>query len=144
MARPNLGKLDPASYQALLKLSQTADASALEAGIAPLTIELVKIRTSQLNGCAFCLRMHTRDALAKGEDPDRIAVLPAFRESQYFSPAEIAALEIAESLALISQAPIQDPALDERQAAAIAWVATVMNTWNRVAVFSGYPVGPAS
>lgn len=56
----------------------------------------MKIRISQLNGCAFCLRMHTRDALAKGESTDRLAVLPAWWESQYFSDTEKAALALAE------------------------------------------------
>ncbi|MFI5779309.1 carboxymuconolactone decarboxylase family protein [Nocardia sp. NPDC051570] len=60
-SRVNIGTQDPASYQALLALSKTAQQGAAAAGLDPLLVELVKIRTSQLNGCAFCLRMHTRD-----------------------------------------------------------------------------------
>ncbi|PRC54737.1 alkylhydroperoxidase, partial [Mycobacterium sp. ITM-2017-0098] len=81
-----------------MALSEQAERAALEAGIDPLTVELVRIRASQLNGCGFCLRMHVRDALAKGESIDRIAVLPAWRETGYFSPAERAALAIAEEI----------------------------------------------
>ena len=58
------------------------------AGLAPLLVELLRIRTSQINGCAFCLRMHTRDALKKGENPDRIAVLPGWEETGYFSETD--------------------------------------------------------
>ncbi|MGP3918477.1 carboxymuconolactone decarboxylase family protein [Nonomuraea sp. 10N515B] len=65
----------------------------------PLLVELVKIRTSQINGCAFCLRMHTRDALKKGESTDRLAVLPAWAETGYFSEFERAALRLAEAVA---------------------------------------------
>ncbi|MFL6097001.1 MAG: carboxymuconolactone decarboxylase family protein, partial [Blastococcus sp.] len=69
-----------------------------DAGPDPLLAELVKIRISQLNGCAFCLRMHTRDALAKGETSDRLAFFAAWWESQYFTAQEQAALAPAEQV----------------------------------------------
>ncbi|MFZ4843985.1 carboxymuconolactone decarboxylase family protein [Mycetocola saprophilus] len=69
-----------------------------DANIAPKLVELVKIRVSQLNGCAFCLRMHTRDAIALGGTSDRISVIAAWWESQYFTKEEQAALAIEESV----------------------------------------------
>ncbi|WP_306193265.1 carboxymuconolactone decarboxylase family protein, partial [Streptomyces sp. MK5] len=74
--RVNIGKQHPAAYKTLITLSSEAEQAATAAGLDPLLIELLRIRTSQINGCSFCLRMHTRDALTKGENPDRIAVLP--------------------------------------------------------------------
>ena len=63
-----------------------------------MTIELGKIRTSQINGCAFCLRMHTNDAITEGETADRLAVLSAWCETGYFSRDETAALALAEAV----------------------------------------------
>jgi AhpD family alkylhydroperoxidase len=88
MPSVNLGKQHPASYKTLGALSAQADTAVRESGLDPLLAELVRIRVSQLNGCAFCLRMHTRDAPAKGESTDRLAVLAAWWESQYFSAQE--------------------------------------------------------
>lgn len=150
----NLSRLQPASYQALLALSAAAEADAQAAGIDPLLVELVKIRTSQINGCAFCLRMHTRDALAKGETSDRLAVVRAWRETDYFSAAERAALALTEAVTDISTsrgeaghtATVGDEtgsgALTDAQASAVAWLAIVMNAFNRVAITSRYPVTP--
>lgn len=98
----------------------------------------------ELNGCAFCLRMHTRDAVAKGETSDRLAVLPARWESQYFTDAERSALAVAEQVTDIAS-PVRhavvEGALTPEQTSAVAWLAVVMNSWNRVAIFSHYPVG---
>jgi AhpD family alkylhydroperoxidase len=135
----------PAAYQTLLALSEQSEKAALDAGVDPLSIELVRIRASQLNGCGFCLRMHVRDALAKGESTDRIAVLTAWRETAYFSPAERAALAIAEEISHISSAPVNDDdfdALTGAQAAALRWVAIAINAFNRVAISSHYVVKP--
>ncbi|NJQ07838.1 carboxymuconolactone decarboxylase family protein [Streptomyces lonarensis] len=137
---------DPAAYRRLIDLGKQADAGVAAAGLDPLLPELVKIRVSQLNGCAFCLRMHTRDALALGETTDRLAVLSAWRESQYFSDVERAALRLAEAVTSPAAPPpatAEPDPLDARQAAAVGWLAVVMNAWNRVALTSGYPVAPA-
>ncbi|MFX4292264.1 carboxymuconolactone decarboxylase family protein [Streptomyces bohaiensis] len=135
---------DPAAYRRLLRLSEQADAGVEAAGLPPLLAELVKLRVSQINGCAFCLRMHTRDALALGETTDRLAVLGAWRESQYFSDDERAALRLAESVTspAAATATAEGEALGAEQASAVAWLAVVMNAWNRVALTSGYPVAP--
>jgi AhpD family alkylhydroperoxidase len=89
--RVNVGKHHPAAYKALLAMSAEVENSAAAAGLDPLLVELLKIRASQINGCAFCLRMHTCDALKRGENPDRIAVLPAWDEAGYFSETDRAA-----------------------------------------------------
>jgi len=145
MAHVNLGKQHPDAYKGVLALSATVDEAMARAGLDPLLAELVKIRVSQLNGCAFCLRMHTRDALAKGESADRLAVLPAWWESQYFSGPERAALALAEE---VTRLPVpqrrewDDGSLTGEQVSAISWLAIVMNAWNRVAISSHYPVAP--
>ncbi|OLT31599.1 alkylhydroperoxidase [Rhodococcus sp. CUA-806] len=145
MTSVNHGKQYPTVYKALSALSAEADAAVEEAGLDPLLAELVKIRVSQLNGCAFCLRMHTRDALAKGESSDRLAIVAAWWESQYFSEAECAALAIAEhvtEIAVPARRSVDDGSLSDRQVSAVTWLATVMNAWNRVAITSHYPVRP--
>ena len=145
----NVPKLFPDSYEAQLAADKAATEAAEVAGIDPLVIGLVKIRTSQLNGCAYCLRMHTRHALDEGETTDRLAVLAAWWESQYFTPEEQAALTLAERITRIgeehtSPAPAVDveAILDEKQMAAVAALVIVINTWNRIAVLSHYPVAP--
>ncbi|MFB7288820.1 carboxymuconolactone decarboxylase family protein [Actinacidiphila glaucinigra] len=146
--RVNIGKQHPASYKALLALSATVEESAAEAGLDPLLVELLKIRTSQINGCAFCLRMHTRDALKKGENPDRIAVLPAWEEADYFSATDRAALRLTEAITCVPDGHVSDAdyeaaaaVLSADQVSAVAWLATLMNAFNRVAITSRYRVG---
>lgn len=145
----NIGKADPLSYNALLALNAQSEKSATESGLSALLIELVKIRVSQLNGCAFCLRMHTKDAIAAGETSDRLAVVAAWWETQLFSEQERAALALAEHVTRIGEAhwtaePADDAqaALDEAQTASVTWLSIVMNAWNRVAITSHYKVGP--
>ncbi|WP_137874811.1 carboxymuconolactone decarboxylase family protein [Rhodococcus sp. Q] len=141
----NLSKQHPILYQQLVTLSSQADAAVADAGLDPLLAELVKIRVSQINGCAFCLRMHTRDALKKGETTDRLAMVAAWWESQYFSAPERAALALAEE---VTDLPVpaghdwDDGSLTDAQASAISWLAVAMNAWNRVAITSHYPVAP--
>jgi AhpD family alkylhydroperoxidase len=141
----NLGEQHPENYRILATLDKEVGAAIAQAGLDPLLAELVKIRVSQLNGCAFCLRMHTRDALAKGETTDRLAVVAAWWESQYFTAQEQAALALAEQvtgLAESARRPWDDGSLTPEQVSAISWLTTVMNAWNRVAVTSHYPVAP--
>ncbi|MFD7310235.1 carboxymuconolactone decarboxylase family protein [Promicromonospora sp. NPDC059942] len=145
--RVDMGKQQPNAYKALLTLSAEAENNAVSAGLDPLLVELLRIRTSQINGCAFCLRLHTRDALRKGENPDRIAVLPAWRETGYFSAADRAALGLAEAITLVADGHVRDAdyadaaaVLTDDQVAAVSWIVTVMNAFNRVAITSRYTV----
>ena len=143
MARPMLNTAVPEAYRTTIALSAQAEKAALDAGVAPLTLELLRIRASQLNGCGYCLRMHTRDALDKGESIDRIAVLPAWRETSYFSAEERAALEIAEEITHISDHRDDDTsAVSPEQAAALRWAAIAINAFNRIAISSHYAVQP--
>lgn len=145
----NISKEFPAPYEAQLAFDKSCEEAAEAAGLPKILAELVKIRVSQLNGCAFCLRMHTRDAIATGETADRLAVLPAWWESQYFSAQEQAALVLAERVTRIGDehtAPAAEVdiagALDDRQIAAVTWLAVAINGWNRIAITSHYPVAP--
>lgn len=145
----NVTKLFPGFYEGQVAVETASQQAAEVAGLDPLLLDLVKLRASQLNGCAFCLRMHTRDALERGETTDRLAVVAAWWESQYFTPVEQAALTIAEQITQIgalhaSTASTVDVAavLDEKQIAAITAVAIAINGWNRIAIASHYPVAP--
>ncbi|WP_285103336.1 carboxymuconolactone decarboxylase family protein [Promicromonospora sp. MEB111] len=145
--RVDIGKQQPNAYKALTALSGEAENNAVSAGLDPLLVELLRIRTSQINGCAFCLRLHTRDALRKGENPDRIAVLPAWRETGYFSDTDRAALGLAEAITLVADGHVGDAdyagaaaVLTDDQVAAVSWIVTVMNAFNRVAITSRYTV----
>ncbi|MFS0853518.1 carboxymuconolactone decarboxylase family protein [Microbacterium sp. 179-I 3D4 NHS] len=149
MSHVNIAKVYAAPYQSMLELSAKAEEAAADAGLSPLLVELVKVRASQLNGCAFCLRMHAADAVKHGETADRLAVVAAWWESQYFTAEEQAALQLAERITVISDhghlpdrgiAP--EDALTEKQIAAVTWLVVVINSWNRIAISSHYPVAP--
>ena len=148
-SRPHLAVEHPRLYKAAAASALEAEAAALEAGLTAGFVELLKVRVSQLNGCAFCLRIHSADALDKGESPERLAVLSAWRETAYFDPAEQAALGLAETATRIDrrrsaeEAASMASALSRQQASAVAWLAIAMNTFNRIALLSGYRVAPA-
>ena len=90
--RVNLGKSVPALYQSVIELDRLVSAALATAGIAEGFSHLMRLRASQINQCAFCIRLHTRDALASGESTDRVAVLAAWRETKYYTLKERAAL----------------------------------------------------
>jgi len=145
----NISKEFQAPYEAQMAFDTSAHEAAAQAGLPELTVDLIKLRVSQINGCAFCLRMHTREALAHGDSTDRLAVVAAWWESQYFTPAEQAALTIAERITRIGDehtapAPSVDveAILSPQEIAAATWVAISMNAWNRIAISSHYPVAP--
>lgn len=149
MAHVDISKHHPAPYRAMGELNDRAAEAAVEAGLDPKLVELVKIRASQLNGCAFCLRMHTADAITHGETTERLAVLPAWWESQYFTLAEQAAIQLTEQVTLIgdhgkiSERGIRpEDHLDDAQISAVTWLAIVINAWNRIAITSHYRVAP--
>lgn len=146
-----LDKAFPDAYNAAVAASQQATAAANSVGIAPITIELIKLRASQLNGCAYCLRMHTRIALELGDSTDRLAVLQNWRDTTYFTDEERAALAITEEATLIADvtagrrpplAEHETVPLSAEQIAAVRWVAIAINTFNRVSILSEHPVRP--
>ena len=147
--RINLGKSAPKLYQAVAALDPLASEALASAGIADGFSHLLRLRASQLNQCAFCIRLHTRDAIANGASSDRISVLPAWRETEYFNQKERAALELVEAITLISDGQVPDAIyvqaaanLSSDEVSAIEWLAVVMNTWNRIAISSRYLVKP--
>lgn len=145
--RINLGKSAPEIYQAVCELEQLASNVVAAAGISEGFSHLLRLRASQINQCAFCIRLHARDAIASGESGDRISVLPAWRETGYFDQKERAALALVEAITLVSIGQVPDAAyeqavfnLSKQEISAIEWLAIVINTWNRIAISSRYPV----
>lgn|SRR5574337_301105 len=145
--RVNLGKTAPALYQSVIELDRLASEALTTAGIAEGFSHLLRLRASQINQCAFCVRLHARDALSSGESGDRVAVLAAWKETEYFTPKERAALELVEAITLISEGQLPDAIyeqaaenLSKEEFSAIEWLAVVINTWNRIAISSRYPV----
>ncbi len=141
-------KASPGAVLAMLALEKHVAASTIEK---PL-YELVKIRASQLNGCAFCLDMHTKDARAAGETEQRLHALAAWRETPFFTARERAALAWTEALTLIaSERPpgtIRDALFDdvraqfdEKEVVDLTIGVNAINGWNRIAVAFRLPVG---
>jgi AhpD family alkylhydroperoxidase len=148
MTPTNVAKEHSELYRAAIAFSAQADTAARDAGLPALLIELIKIRTSQINGCAFCLRLHTGDAIKKGENSERLAVLPAWRETSYFTEQEQAALSLSEYVTGISASHEKRDLYEEAvqvltsaQVSAVSWVTMGINTFNRIALTSAYPVG---
>ncbi|MFE9673846.1 carboxymuconolactone decarboxylase family protein [Streptomyces sp. NPDC006259] len=142
-----IDKQSPKAYHALLETSEAVRATAAEAGLERTVVELVNLRVSQLNGCAFCLDLHTRAALRAGESSRRLGVLAAWRDTELFNRAERAALALAEATTLPADAAAQEAAyadareaLTEDQISAVIWVAVTINAFNRVSVMSKHPV----
>ncbi|MER5193611.1 carboxymuconolactone decarboxylase family protein [Streptomyces sp. NPDC002755] len=142
-----IDKQSPKAYHALLQTSEAVRATAADAGLERSVVELIDLRVSQLNGCAFCLDLHTRAALRAGEDTRRLGVLAAWRDTALFSPLERAALALAEATTVPSDAAAQEAAyadalevLTEDQISAVIWVAVTINAFNRVSILSKHPV----
>ncbi|MFJ2745701.1 carboxymuconolactone decarboxylase family protein [Streptomyces sp. NPDC087440] len=142
-----LDKQSPAAYQALVKTADAVRATASEAGLDRILVELVNLRVSQLNGCASCLDVHTRAALRAGETARRLGVLAAWRDTELFTARERAALALAEATTHPADALAQDRAytearqvLDDDELSAVIWVAITINAFNRVSILSKHPV----
>jgi AhpD family alkylhydroperoxidase len=146
--RINLGKQLPSAYQALVVLHETAEAAAARTGLDSKLIELVKLRVSQINGCAFCTDMHSRDARKLGETERRLYLLPVWRETDLYSDQDRAALALAEAM---TRLPTTQDVPDEvyhavmnvftaDQYAALAWAVTVINAFNRLGVAGRMPL----
>ncbi|WP_129021731.1 MULTISPECIES: carboxymuconolactone decarboxylase family protein [Edaphocola] len=135
--RVNVAALQPAAYKAMFALEQ-----ALASGsISPIHKELIKIRASQINGCAFCLDMHTKDALKYGETPQRIFLLNAWKETDLFSEEEKVILAITEEITLISHHGLTEETyakassmFDEQYISQLIMAVVTINAWNRIAI----------
>ena len=135
--RINWSKISPEGYNAMMGLENFVEQSKLE----PKLKELIKIRASQINGCAYCLDMHTKDAQAIGESEQRIHLLPAWREAPFYSPRERAALTWCESLTLLPQTGAPDDVYAElehlfkpEEIVELTLAIVTINSWNRLSV----------
>jgi AhpD family alkylhydroperoxidase len=132
------------SYQAapgVMKAMMALQNEVARSGLEPSLVGLVEIRASQINGCAFCLHMHTRDARARGETEQRIYLLDAWRESPLYSERERAALAWTEAVTLVSQTHVPDEVYDQAKAAfsdeemaKLTLLVVTINAWNRFSI----------
>ncbi|MGN8035676.1 carboxymuconolactone decarboxylase family protein [Chitinophaga sp. 22321] len=144
-ARMDVYKLVPGALKALMGLQDFVNGL----GIDKTLSELVKIRASQINGCAFCLNMHTKDARKMGETEQRIYGLNAWHEAPYYTDKERAALALTEAVTLVSTSHVPDDVYNAalavftpEEVAQITLAIGMINTWNRIAITSRtQPVG---
>lgn len=142
--RLDFGKSAPKAFRALIAF----DAAARE-GIDPALVELIQIRSSHLNHCAYCLHMHTNDARKAGESEDRLHMVAVWREARhFFTEREQAALALTDAMTLVADAGVPDDVyaqaaarFDERELAQILALICTINTWNRVALSTGKVAG---
>ncbi|WP_438481641.1 carboxymuconolactone decarboxylase family protein [Oleiharenicola lentus] len=135
--RLNYIQAAPTVFKAQLALSNFSH----EQGLEPSLIELVKIRASQLNGCAYCLEMHTREARAAGETDTRLHLLAAWEESPLYTDRERAALAWTEAVTLVATSRVPDAVYEkvraqfsEEELVKLTLAIAVINSWNRFAV----------
>lgn len=135
----------PEAYKAMLQLSEYAHHSGLEESL----LHLIEMRASQINGCAFCLDMHTKDARALGESEQRLYLLPAWREArEFYSEREQAALEWTEAVTLVAENHVPDevyesvrPHFTDEELANLTLAIATINSWNRLNVAFRTPAG---
>ena len=135
--RININTTEPAAYKAMFAL----EGYLAQTEISKTIKELIKIRASQINGCAFCLDMHTKDALKYGETPQRIFLLNAWRETDLFTPEEQLLLEMTEEITLIHQKGLTEQTFqkakqlfNEKQIAEVIMAIITINAWNRIGI----------
>lgn len=135
---------DHAGIKALVALEQYLRGCGLEHSL----LELIKMRSSQINGCAFCLDMHSKDARAAGETEQRLYLLNGWREAPLFSARECAALEWTEAVTLVAQTHVPDNVYErvraqfsEAEMTDLTLAVTAINSWNRLAISSRTPAG---
>jgi AhpD family alkylhydroperoxidase len=136
-ARLDYTKASPEAYKAMAQMEGVVRRS----GIDPKLLELIKIRASQLNGCAFCIDMHTKDARSKDENEQRIYALDAWRETPFFTEKERAALAWTEALTNIQVGHAPDAVyhelsrnFSEEEIVNLTLAITTINAWNRIAI----------
>ena len=140
--RKRLFRSWPEGYAALGRLSKIVTESGLELSL----IELVKMRASQINGCAYCLDMHSKDARAAGETEQRLYALSAWRETGFFTGRERAALALTEAVTRISESHPPDAVVEEaaehftpQELSRLLYSIIEINAWNRLAITMGSP-----
>lgn len=136
-ARMNLSQIEPDAYKAMVGLESYLSRSGFDRKL----LELVKIRASQVNQCAYCIDMHTKDARKAGETEQRIYALNAWRETPFFSAEERAALALTEAVTLVADSQVPDAVYEEAAAhfsenklAQLIMAIVAINGWNRIAI----------
>lgn len=144
-SRPRLalGRLFPAAYRAMSAFDDAVGEAPLEESL----LNLVKQRASQINGCAYCLDMHAKDARAAGESQQRLDVLPAWDEVPLYTDREKAALALTESITLVADTHVPDEVVDaarehfsDEELAALVFHIVTINAWNRIAITARMPL----
>jgi AhpD family alkylhydroperoxidase len=133
----NYPKLAPALYRTLFQIQQEVDKSGLDLKL----LDLIKIRASQINGCAYCIDMHTIDARAHGETEQRIYALNAWREGPFFDDRERAVLDFTEAVTRVADTHVPDEVFEEvrkhfneQEIVNLTWAVVAINSWNRLAI----------
>ena len=141
--RIQIDELEPNAYKAMYGLEKYLS----ESDLSKTHKELIKIRASQINGCAFCINMHTKDALANGESKERIFLLNAWKETDIFSEQEKTLLLMTEEITLIHKNGLSPETykkttnvFEENYIAQIIIAVTTINAWNRIAVSTHKPI----
>lgn len=147
--RPFLDKVVPEAWQAAQAFSAVVRESALKRGLSLQELELISLRASQLNACAFCLDLHGRQARDAGVSQQKIDLLAAWRETDLYSEREEAVLAVVEAA---TRLPVTEDAaadlaaaqhvLGEEAFVAAEWAAVSINTFNRISILSQHPVRP--
>ncbi|MFJ8582382.1 carboxymuconolactone decarboxylase family protein [Micromonospora sp. NPDC093277] len=136
MMRMNMAAVAPEAYQAVLGLEKY-----IRGNLDHTVLELVKLRASMLNGCAFCVDMHSRDALAAGESSRRLFAVAAWREAPFFDERERTALALTDAVTRLGEHGVPDEVWDaaakvwsERELADLVVAIATINVWNRIAI----------
>jgi AhpD family alkylhydroperoxidase len=142
--RIDIGKVAPGVYKAMLGLETYVHQSGLEVSL----LNLIKLRASQINGCAYCIDMHWKDARVNGESEQRLYGLDAWRESSYYTDRERAALDWTESVTRVSETHVPDEVYEavrghfsEKEQADLTLAIAAINGWNRLAIASRAEAG---
>lgn len=143
-ARLRFPNASPDGYKALFQLEEFVEHCGLELSL----IRLIQIRASQINGCAFCMDMHTKDARAEGETEQRLYLLAGWREASCYSERERAALEWTEAITLVAEGRVPDevyervrPHFTDEELANLTLAISTINVWNRLNVAFRTPAG---
>lgn len=141
--RVNIHETEPKAINSVFALENYLNTS----GLSKSLIHIIKVRASQINGCAFCINMHTREAQSDGETQKRLFLLDAWKESGIFNEKEQAALNLTEEVTLIHQGGVSDETYSqalqhftENQIAQIIMVIATINVWNRIAISTHIPL----
>lgn len=141
--RINLSEVDPKAYETMIGLEKYLAQSGLDKTL----YELIKTRASQINGCAYCINMHTRDALALGETNQRLFLLDVWQETDLYTEKERAVLALTEAMTLLTNGQVPDDIyknaskhLSHKELASVIIAIVAINGWNRIAITTKMPL----